>query len=612
MQGQHQEPPFRLAGVLGKTFPAKALTRSLETFLERLLSLRHLDKLYRGFAPSRSEREFLQQVFETFNIRYQVEAEELARIPRRGPLVVVANHPFGAIEGVIMAAVLVQVRPDVKIMANFVLQRIPELRDRFIAVNPFGGSAATRSNARPLKEALQWLRQDGCLVVFPAGEVSHLNPRKAAVSDPDWSPSVGRLIQLAQAPVQTVYFYGANSLLFQLCGLVHPWLRTALLPRELVRRANTTIPIRIGKAIGYQKLKGMADEKALIDYLRLRTYTLRNTDSAKAARRTAAKTNAAAIADIIEPVCAQAMTYEIAAMPAHQLLLENGEMQVYYAGAKRIPNLLQEIGRLRELSFRAVGEGTGRSADLDFYDGFYLHLFIWNQKRAEVVGAYRLGQADRIMAKQGIVGLYSHSLFNYSRQFIGRLNPALELGRSFVRPEYQKSFTPLMLLWKGIGQYVSLNPQYRKLFGPVSISSDYQPLSQQLLVDFLRANNGVPELARLVKPRRPFKPMAVDRRACKLYIESIDVVADLIDEIERGEKGVPILLKQYLKLGGRVLEFNVDDQFNDALDALIMVDLLATDRRTLAKYMGQEGAERFYKYQREVSAVTPRANDAAA
>ena len=595
MQNQPHETPFRLTGVLDNRLPAKALTRSMEGLLERLFSLQHLERLYRGLAPSSNEQEFLRQIFETFNIKYEVDAGELGRIPASGPLVVVANHPFGAIEGVILVAMLAQVRPDVKVVANFVLQRIPELRDRFIAVNPFGGKAATRSNVRPMKEALQWLKQDGCLAVFPAGEVSHLKPGRKAVSDPPWSPSIGRLIQLARAPMQSVYFHGANSLLFQFAGMVHPLLRTALLPRELIRRANATIPIRIGKPIAWQKLKDMDDAKALIDYLRLRTYMLRNTSVPRQVR-TMPALDTAGVARPIEPVSPEAMLHEVAAIPAHQLLVENGAMQVYYAGAKQIPNVLQEIGRLREVTFRAVGEGTGKAIDLDLYDSFYLHLFIWNQQDEEIVGAYRLGQADRIMAKQGIVGLYSHSLFNYSRQLVGQLNPALELGRSFVRMEYQKSFAPLMLLWKGIGQYVVLNPGYRKLFGPVSISSDYQPLSQQLLVEFLRANNSLPKLARLVKPRRPFKARAAGWHDGKLQLESIEGVGDLIAEIEQDEKGVPILLKQYLKLGGQVLEFNVDDRFNNALDGLIMVDLLATERRTLAKYMGRDGVERFYKY----------------
>ena len=584
MHSLSPETPFRLAGTLN--------SRPIEALLERVFALKKLDTLYKSLAPSRDEQEFLQQVFETFNINYHVADEELARIPKTGPLVIVANHPFGAIEGVIMAALLRQVRPDVKIMANFVLKRIPELRDLFIAVNPFGGKEATRNNIGPMKEALRWLKQDGLLLVFPAGEVSHLKPFKG-VEDSQWSHTIGRLIQIAKAPVQPVYFHGANSFLFQLAGLMHPLLRTALLPRELINKANTTIPIRIGNVLPYNRLKEMEDEQALIDYLRMRTYMLRNiADSRELATPQALQPD---VANIIPAVERELMRRELDALPDAQHLVDGGNMQVYCAYAKQIPQTLREIGRLRELSFRAVGEGTGKSLDLDFYDKYYLHLFIWNHDSCEIVGAYRLGEADKIIARQGIVGLYSYSLFKYSKRLIEELSPALELGRSFVRPEYQKSFAPLMLLWRGIAQFIYRNPHYRKLFGPVSISNDYQPLSQKLLVDFLKSSNTFPELARLVKPRSPFKLKSV-KVAGK--VNTIEEVADLIAEIESDNKGIPILLRQYLKLGGQILEFNVDDQFNNALDGLIMLDLLQTDPKTLAKYMGRDEVAQFHAWHR--------------
>lgn len=594
MRSAAPETPFRLAGTLN-AIPSRTLSRPVEALLERIFALKKLDKLYSSLAPSRDEQAFLQQLFETFNINYQVAEEELARIPKTGPLVIVANHPFGAIEGIIMAAMLRQVRPDVKIMANFVLKRIPEVRDLFVAVNPFGGKGATRSNAAPMKEALQWLKQGGLLVVFPAGEVSHLKPFKG-VEDSPWSRSIGRLIQLAEAPVQPVYFHGANSLLFQIAGLMHPLLRTAMLPRELINKANTTIPIRIGTVQHWGRLKEIKSDQALIDYLRMRTYMLRNS---AAKGQLVPATLQADTFNIIAAVDHQLMRVEVDALPDAQHLVDGGNMQVYCAYAKQIPNVLREIGRLREVSFRAAGEGTGKPFDLDFYDNYYLHLFIWNHDTNEVVGAYRLGEADKIIAKQGLVGLYSYSLFKYSRRLIDELNPALELGRSFVRQEYQKSFAPLLLLWKGIAAFVYRNPHYRKLFGPVSISNDYQPASQKLLVDFLRASNTYPELARLVKPRSPFKvkPVKAIGGACA-HINSIEDVAELIADIESGNKGIPILLRQYLRLGGQILEFNVDDQFNDALDGLIMLDLLQTEPKTLARYMGRDEVARFHAWHR--------------
>lgn len=584
MHSSALDTPFRLTGALNN--------RPLEALLERVFSLKKLDRLYQGLSPSRDEQEFLQQVFETFSINYHVADEELARIPKTGPLVIVANHPFGAVEGVIMAALLRQVRPDVKIMANALLKRIPEVRDLFIAVNPFGGNEATRNNTGPMKEALRWLKQGGLLLVFPAGEVSHLKPFKG-VEDSPWSHTIGRLIQIAEAPVLPVYFHGANSLLFQIAGMMHPRLRTAMLPRELINKANTTIPIRIGTVRPWSRLREFGSDAALIDYLRQRTYMLR--DMAVAHKPAIAAVAPQGEDNIIAAVDSGLMRREVDALPDAQHLVDSGNMQVYCAYARQLPNVLREIGRLRELSFRAVGEGTGKPVDLDFYDNYYLHLFIWNHDSGEIVGAYRLGEADKIIAKQGVVGLYSHSLFKYSKRLINELNPALELGRSFVRPEYQKSFAPLLLLWKGIATFVYRNPQYRKLFGPVSISNDYQPLSQKLMVDFLKGSNTVPELARLVKPRSPFKARSVKLAG---QVNTLEDVAELVAEIESDNKGIPILLRQYLKLGGQILEFNVDDQFSNSLDGLIMLDLLQTEPRTLAKYMGKREVELFHEYHR--------------
>lgn len=297
-----------------------------------------------------------------------------------------------------------------------------------------------------------------------------------------------------------------------------------------------------------------------------------------------------------EPVAAAGdpalMAAEVEALPPERLLDCNGELQVRYARAGEIPHLLREIGRLREMTFRAVGEGTGRARDIDLYDSYYLHLFVWNTEASELVGAYRLGLADEILHSFGRRGLYTYSLFRYGRRLLDEINPAIELGRSFVRAEYQKSYTPLLLLWKGIGRFVAMHPRYRVLFGPVSISGDYETISQQILVEFLRANSMLPELARHVRPRRPFR--GTDARVTPP--PDLDEVAEIVASIEKDGKGVPVLLRQYLKLGGRVLGFNVDPQFNDALDGLIMVDLDETDPRVLAKYMGRSEAERFIAF----------------
>jgi putative hemolysin len=289
---------------------------------------------------------------------------------------------------------------------------------------------------------------------------------------------------------------------------------------------------------------------------------------------------------------------EIECLPVEQRLVASGNFAVQYARAAQIPWCLQEIGRLRELTFRVVGEGTSKASDIDLFDSYYLHLFVWDAQAEMIVGAYRMGLADEILSRYGKRGLYTQSLFKYGPRLLQTLNPAIELGRSFVRAEYQRSFSPLMLLWRGIGRFILRSPQYAVLFGPVSISNSYAPVSRKLMVDYLRTNNSETELARHVKPRHPFraKRSTVWDEVELANLKDIEGLSRVIARIESDNKGVPILLKQYLKLGGRLLGFNADDQFSDALDGLIMIDLRASEPRVLARYMGEEGAAAFFAH----------------
>ncbi len=305
-----------------------------------------------------------------------------------------------------------------------------------------------------------------------------------------------------------------------------------------------------------------------------------------------------AMAEIVPAVPKPLLKAEVEALPFDQRLFESAQFTVQYADSGQFPWCLQEIGRLRELTFRAAGEGTGKASDIDLFDAYYLHLFVWDAQAETIVGAYRMGLADQILARYGKRGLYTQSLFKYGSRVLRTMNPAIELGRSFIRAEYQRSFAPLMLLWRGIGRYIVRAPDYAVLFGAVSISNDYAPSSRQLIVDYLKANNIEADLARHVKPRRPFRSrgLAAWKDAQLTALKDIEDVSRVVERIERDNKGVPVLLKQYLKLGGRLLGFNADEQFNNALDGLIMVDLRASDPRVLARYMGAEGAAAFLRH----------------
>ncbi len=582
--------PFCLNGTVRTPLPAP-LNKLMEAAVEKLSGLSRLDRLYRTLHQSASAPDFLKIVLDLFGIRYSVNGAENGPLPETGPVVVVANHPFGGLEGVILAHYLLQYRRDVKFMANYFLGRSPELADLFIGVDPFGSTSAHKANLRPLRAAMGWLKSGGVLVVFPAGEVSHLHARQKRVTDPEWSPSIARLIRSTNATLVPMFFHGTNSLAFQLLGLVNARVRTALLPRELLNKEPQHIKVSAAAPVKPKQLSGFDNDQSLIQYLRLRTHSLAAGSAAPRPRSTGPDADE----PIIDPVPAARVKAEMEALAACRKLAESGSLAVWYAGAQEIPNTLQEIGRLREITFRRAGEGTGRPADTDFFDSYYLHLVLWDSGAHRIAGAYRLGLVDQILQKYGKKGLYTQRLFKYRSSVLRELPAAIELDRSFISPDYQKSYSPLLLLWKGIGGFLNSHPGYRVLFGPVSISSDCSTWSQQLLVDFLRINRFDGNLSRRVKPRNAFRNLF--RRHWRRYdleaLTDIDRLSDVIAQVEPDGKGIPVLLRQYLGFGGRLLGFNVDPDFNNALDGLIMVDLLQTDPAVLKKYMGSREAEAY-------------------
>lgn len=581
------------------------LARFLMSTVEYVAGLRYLAKEYDQLAPTKSPREFVQQSFKTLDVDYKIVSGSLDQVPASGPAIVVANHPFGGVEGMLMVELLLQRRSDVKIIANNFLKRVPELSDMFIGVNPYGHKKATRQNFSAMREGIRWLKQGGLLVMFPAGDVSSIQLKNLSIVDGQWDASVSRMARLTSASVLPMHIGGYNSAGFYMASLLHPLLKTLLLPRQLINKRGSTINLSVGKRIENNRLAKLSSDEEGAAYLRLRTYLLsqQQLPAEEKVQRVADVSTDSEYQQIIGPLDTELLTAEIRHLPNEQLLTEAGKFQVYYARAKQVPWVLQEIGRLREISFRAVGEGTGKELDIDLFDSFYLHLFVWDNEAREVVGGYRLGLADEIMDKYGMSGLYSYSLFKYSRSFVNRINPAVELGRSFVRPEYQRNFTPLMLLWKGIGRFVAKHPRYAVLFGPVSISNEYSSMSQQLLIEFLRLNMFDMVLGRKVKPRSPYRVRPLQRLHTPQVdrLKSIEELSELVADIESDDKGVPVLIRQYLKLGGRMLGFNIDAQFSDVVDGLIRVDLRETDPRILYKYMGRDEGQAFIDYHAGVS-----------
>jgi putative hemolysin len=579
---------------------------------ERLLALKTLKNVHQDIPAGKNSAEFLNNVLDRFQIRHSICPEDRRAIPRKGPTVVIANHPFGGIDGILLASILCSVRTDVKILANYFLGRIPEMRPLFFMVDPFGNKFSINKNRTALKKAVRWIRGGGLLMVFPAGEVSHFRWKTKKIEDPEWDKRVARLIRWTRARVVPAYFKGRNSLAFQAAGLIHPLLRTLMLPRELLQKQSTHIHLKIGSPIPYRRIAGITRDSDLTAYLRFRTYLLGNAFdrtpgflNTPVIRRVARKSRQT----IVAPKSTAGLTKEIDGLAQDQHLCVHGALHVYEAFAGQIPNTLQEIGRLREETFRKVGEGTGKSIDLDRFDQHYRHLFVWNSETHEVVGAYRLAATDDVLKRFGKEGFYTYTLFKYQTRLLSQMGPALEMSRSFVRPEYQKSYTPLLLLWKGIGQFVVRHPRYKILFGAVSITDEYSSYSRRLMASFLKSNSFLQDLSQLVRPRKPYRQKAIpelETTKAASWPEDIDELSSWISDIETDGKGVPILLKQYLKLGGKLLSFNIDPAFGNVLDGLIMVDLTATDPNLLKRYMQADGFATFMSYhQQQIPDLSP-------
>ena len=489
-----------------------------------------------------------------------------------------------------MAKLLMTIRPDVKVITNEILCQIPELKDIFVGVDILSKRAKEKNKAA-IEEARQWVADGHQLLIFPSGEVSSFDFHRKQIIDPKWRNTAAYIARQTNASVTPVFIEGSNGWLFQCLGMLHPKLRTARLIRELLNKQGATIGFRIGSTITNTELSALDSKRAATNYLRLHTYLLSDQASQLMPEY---KPKSTYVIDIAEPVSPDLMASEVERLPRETLLIEKGDMRVYCTAAKNIPETLKEIGRLREVAFREVVEGTGKSSDIDQYDNYYLHLFLWNKNTCEIVGAYRIGEVDKIVRQHGLHGIYTRSLFRYHANFLHKMGTCLEMGRSFVRPEYQKSLSALMLLWKGIGAYVAANPKYRVLFGPVSISSDYSEVSRMLMAGCLGVNNCDKSLADLVSPTTPLKNKKQFWTLDDLKgLQSVEQLSSLVQRIEKDSKGIPVLLRQYLKLRGELVGFNVDPDFNNALDGLIIVDLMRVDDRTLYKYMGGEGARRF-------------------
>ncbi len=574
MEGTEERKPLISESDIAAAINLRALNSKLAAkTLMKVTGINQINQLYSN-NENKKGLDFINGVFEQLEVNVQAFDRELRNIPKTGSFIVVANHPLGALDGMLMIKLLAERRPDLKIMANFLLQNIKPLSEYFIGVNPFE-NVADISSVSGIKQTLQHLNEGGCLGLFPAGEVSSYQTNCRKITDREWKESIIKLIKKAQVPVIPIYFSGNNSLFFQMVGFVHPMLRTARLPKELLQKKKN-ITVRIGSPISAEEQDKVEEILSYGRFLRTKVYALGSSLQVKKFFKNRLFTIKNKPQEIVAPADPEKVQEEINQLGEKHRILKQENYELYLCSPDEIPLIMNEIGRLREVTFRKVGEGTNLPIDLDEYDLYYHHLFLWDAEAKKIAGAYRIGKGNDILAKYGPSGFYTESLFRYKKGFEPTLFSSIELGRSWVAEEYQLKRAPLFLLWKGIMSFIQNNPEYRFVIGPVSISNHFSKISQALIVSFIRKYYFDEELSALVKPRKPFKTKIADPDISALLdmdIQDLKNLDKLVADIEPFQFSIPVLLKKYINQNAKILAFNVDPKFNSSLDGLMLLDL---------------------------------------
>jgi len=527
------------------------------------------------------------------NIKYVVDETNLKNIPEKGGAIFICNHPTGMLDGIVLIDLISRVRPDVKFLGNFLLGRMDVLGKFFIEVDPF--DAKNPQNIKGIKAALKHVKEGNCLAVFPAGEVSTVHGFR--IQDKKWPTSILKFIRKVNVPIIPMFMSGTNSPMFHILGFFHPILRTVQLVRQFNRKDNSTVKIAIGSPILPIRTASLK-EKEYADFVRMNVDLLRKTFNKKT--DTPKATNMV-ITPIAQSQNKELIVNEITHLKKEHTLFQQGPFTIFFAHPKELHYVMTEIGRLREITFREVGEGTNKEIDIDKYDAYYHELFIWDNEQETIVGAYRIGMGAEIMAKFGRKGFYTDYMFQYGKPLNQILHKAVELGRSFIIKPYQGNSICLMLLWKGILQVLLQHDEYRYLLGPVSISNDYSDISKTLIERYIRKHHFDYYNSKFVTPLTPLPKEKFG--FVKTYlkdINSLELLDKLIIDLENKQRGIPVLVKRYLQLRSKVLAFNIDVDFNNCLDALILLDLKNVPEKTLtmlSKDMNVDAVERFKKLQ---------------
>ena len=537
-----------------------------------------------------SGEEFIDSILKAFDIEFEIPEEDLKRIPKTGSFITISNHPLGGIDGMILMKLLLSQRPDYKIIANFLLQRIEPIRPFIMPVNPFEDHKEAKSSLSGIKDAILHIREGKPLGIFPAGEVSTYRDERMIVDRP-WEPTAIKLIEKAKVPVIPIYFHAKNSTFFYKLASLSDVLRTAKLPSEMLSQNKRSIKVRIGNPISVEDQAAITTIEGLTEFLRRKTYMLSNTfekkNFFKGIPKTLKKTKPPK--KIIDQTSTEKMMEEVElCRHLDKRLLESKNYEVFLAKKEIIPFIMCEIGRLREITFREIGEGTNNPTDLDSFDDYYYHMFLWDNEAKKIAGAYRMGMGAEIYEQYGINGFYLQDLFRFEPELHKMMSQSIEMGRAFITREYQQRPMPLFLLWKGIVHCTLRFPEHKYLIGGVSISNKFSNFSKSLMIEFMRSHYYDPYIAQYVRPKKEFKVKLKDGDKDFVFDETkadLQKFDKVIDELEPGNLRLPVLIKKYIKQNARVVAFNVDPLFNDAVDGLMYIRISDLPESTVKPVM---------------------------
>ncbi len=564
--------------------------------LIKVLKISRINEVYNKH-KDKKDLHFLNSILNEFQIKFEIPEKDLKRLPAEGAYITISNHPLGGIDGVLLLKLLIEQRPDYKIIANFLLHRIEPLVPYIMPVNPFEEHKDSKSSIAGFKQAISHLRDGHPLGIFPAGEVSTYKDGKLIVDRP-WEEAAMKLIRRAEVPVIPIYFHAKNSKLFYRLSKISDTFRTAKLPSEVLTQKNRVIKVRIGKPITVEAQKEQMELSDFTEFLRKKTYMLANPYEKSSLSFKNVPTNLKinrAPKKIVTSIDKTLMDEEVEVLRQNDLrLLQSKNYEVFLSPANLIPNILQEIGRLRETTFREVGEGTNQAIDLDDFDEYYHHMFLWDNETKAMVGAYRMGIGSEIFAKYGIDGFYLQDLFRFEPELYKMMSESIEMGRAFIVSEYQQKPMPLFLLWKGIVHTTLRYPEHKYLIGGVSISNQFSNFSKSLMIEFMKSHYWDPYVAQYVRPKKEFKVKLKDADKDFIFDETeadLNKFDKLIDEVEPGSLRLPVLIKKYIKQNAKVVAFNEDPLFNNSVDGLMYIRIADIPESTVKPVMEEFQAE---------------------